>query len=222
MIAPDHSTTMQRQAVPSIILSVTIVCFFAVALYPRDSKSRKLAKQDGAKGSAPFGIEETRRGVASADGVAGPGTTAPTPHPAAGRINSAKPIQARRTGLDLDDMKRRPADGPAESTAGRDRNGEAAVPAIRMASNRGIQAGQSRPPTQGAAVVSTRVPDGRLGRAPFTVVGSGETIADVARRIYGTTDDAEALRRANLDILRGPAPPLAPGTVLHTPEAPLH
>jgi hypothetical protein len=38
-----RSTAMERQAAPSIILSILIVCFFAVALHPRDTPGRRAA-----------------------------------------------------------------------------------------------------------------------------------------------------------------------------------
>jgi nucleoid-associated protein YgaU len=57
----------------------------------------------------------------------------------------------------------------------------------------------------------------KLARAPFTIVGSGETITDVARRVYGTADDADMLWRANRDVVGEPGAPLAAGTVLRTP-----
>jgi hypothetical protein len=46
-------------------------------------------------------------------------------------------------------------------------------------------------------------------------------MADVARRVYGSTDDMEALWRANRDIPKDPGSPLAPGSVVHTPAPPL-
>jgi nucleoid-associated protein YgaU len=74
----------------------------------------------------------------------------------------------------------------------------------------------SRPPTQERAE-SAPNSIGRLARAPFTVVGSGETMADVARRVYGNADDLESLWRANRDVVSGSGAPLSPGMVLHTP-----
>ena len=44
---------MNRQAVPSILLSVAIVCFFAVALYQRDPKPPSTASRAPRRGPRP-------------------------------------------------------------------------------------------------------------------------------------------------------------------------
>ena len=54
-------------------------------------------------------------------------------------------------------------------------------------------------------------------RGPFVRVREGETLADVARRVYGDGADAGALWRANRDVLDGPASPVRAGTRLRTP-----
>jgi nucleoid-associated protein YgaU len=60
----------------------------------------------------------------------------------------------------------------------------------------------------------------KLAPAPFTIVGSGEALTDVARRIYGTADKAEWLWRANRDLVVEPGATVSPGTVLRTPARP--
>jgi hypothetical protein len=57
----------------------------------------------------------------------------------------------------------------------------------------------------------------RRPRAPFTVVERDETISDVAVRVYGTTDAADRLWRANRDLLSRRDSALTPGTFLRTP-----
>jgi nucleoid-associated protein YgaU len=54
-------------------------------------------------------------------------------------------------------------------------------------------------------------------RSPFTIVQAGETLADVASRIYGRSDAAETLWRANRDQVAMIDSPLAGGTLLRTP-----
>ena len=54
-------------------------------------------------------------------------------------------------------------------------------------------------------------------RPSSTVVTAGESLADVAVRVYGSAEAAEALWRANRDLLAGRDAPLAPGTLLRTP-----
>jgi hypothetical protein len=54
-------------------------------------------------------------------------------------------------------------------------------------------------------------------KAPFTIVKAGEKLADVATRVYGTSDAAEPLWRANRDQVALIDSPLASGTILRTP-----
>lgn len=51
----------------------------------------------------------------------------------------------------------------------------------------------------------------------FTKAEGGETLADVARRVYGTEEAAGPLWRANRDQLDGPEAALRPGMILRTP-----
>ena len=57
----------------------------------------------------------------------------------------------------------------------------------------------------------------RRPSSAFAVVEEGETLADVARRVYGSEDQAEALRRANRDQLGGPGAEVRAGMLLRTP-----
>jgi hypothetical protein len=54
-------------------------------------------------------------------------------------------------------------------------------------------------------------------KSPFTVVQEGEKLADVANRVYGTSDAAESLWRANRDQVSLIDSPLSRGTLLRTP-----
>jgi hypothetical protein len=51
----------------------------------------------------------------------------------------------------------------------------------------------------------------------FTQALEGETLRDVARRIYGSTDEADALWRLNRDLVLRPDARLSAGTLLRTP-----
>jgi hypothetical protein len=64
-----------------------------------------------------------------------------------------------------------------------------------------------------------RQASGALRRPPsaFTTVHEGESLADVALRVYGSEDAAERLWRFNRDQLAGPEEPLRPGMLLRTP-----
>ena len=54
-------------------------------------------------------------------------------------------------------------------------------------------------------------------RSPFTEVGPGESLADVAARVYGTTASVPTIWKSNRDILAGQDAPLRAGMVLRTP-----
>jgi hypothetical protein len=54
-------------------------------------------------------------------------------------------------------------------------------------------------------------------RGAFTSVRDGETLADVARRVYGPSGDPNELWLANRDLIGGKNAPLRAGTMLRTP-----
>jgi hypothetical protein len=54
-------------------------------------------------------------------------------------------------------------------------------------------------------------------RPPFAVVEPGESLADVAARVYGSKDASEALWKANRDQVARVDSPLTGGTLLRTP-----
>ncbi|HEV3164508.1 MAG TPA: hypothetical protein VGZ22_10820 [Isosphaeraceae bacterium] len=74
----------------------------------------------------------------------------------------------------------------------------------------------ARPP---ARPVSRRAQDGPARRpsSAFIDVAEGESLADVARRVYGSADAAAALWRANRDQVEQPDAPLSAGTLLRRP-----
>lgn len=206
---------MNRQALPSIFLSVAIVCFFAVALYPRDGEPRKVAQREGpakSRTDAPAQPRLSTRSPADGD-VKTPPIAAEA---STGPVVFAAPVRQAGARQPIGMLNSPDVPGEAGRIASRGRVNEAPVPAVRVTSARGSQRGTSRPSTQERAE-SAPNSIGRLARAPFTVVGSGETMADVARRVYGNADDVESLWRANRDVVSGPGAPLSPGTVLHTP-----
>jgi nucleoid-associated protein YgaU len=54
-------------------------------------------------------------------------------------------------------------------------------------------------------------------RSPFTTANPGESLSDVAERVYGSPEAARTLWLANRDQLASPDAPLRPGTLLRTP-----
>lgn len=70
--------------------------------------------------------------------------------------------------------------------------------------------------TLGGASGSTRL-DRRPPRKAFTMVDEGETLRDVAARVYGSPDEADALWGLNRDLVKLVDVPLPAGTLLRTP-----
>jgi hypothetical protein len=64
-------------------------------------------------------------------------------------------------------------------------------------------------------------PASRPTRFAVTVVEADETMADVAVRVYGTSDHALTLWRANRDALPRMDTPLSAGMLLRTPPVPV-
>ena len=58
----------------------------------------------------------------------------------------------------------------------------------------------------------------RSPRSAFTIVLSKETIEDVSSRVYGTSDLADSLWRANRDALPKRDSPVSMGMLLRTPD----
>ena len=88
-------------------------------------------------------------------------------------------------------------------------------------------AGPPRPPEPGPRPrpLDAGAPAGLLKKRPpppsprpsFAVVEPGESLADVAARVYGSEGAAEALWKANRDQVERVDSPLARGTLLRTP-----
>jgi hypothetical protein len=89
-------------------------------------------------------------------------------------------------------------------------------------------------PPPGPVAIRSRTPEGSQGlnqriiparrrgtEAPysegFTLSAEGETLRDVAVRVYGSTERTEALWRLNRDLVGERDAPLAAGTLLRTP-----
>ncbi len=222
MMAPADSTPMNRQAVPSIVLSVSIVCFFAVALYRRDPGTGRSARTGVTRPSVKHREATTSAwaGTAAANRAAGPVGARTGAIPELGAAASGRPSAA--TASIPPNERVRAVRAEAIPLTGGARIGDGAArptdleppPAIRVASSREGPAGRSPSPSPPAVA---RAPGVRLAHARFTIVGSGETITDVARRVYGSADGADMLWRANRDVVGAPGEPLSPGTVLRTP-----
>jgi hypothetical protein len=191
---------MNRQVGPSLVLSVLIVCFFAVALFEHEPSRGRMR----ARPALPLptrGSSEEARLPARDDRSRPPGALA---------------SGSRRTaaGFVQPDPRPRSVRGDRIATP----TSDAPVPAVR-ATDRSLDrlAGHVR-----GSVETNRSrglsDHGDRPRSAFTLVREDETIADVALRIYGNTDEADALWRANRDAIPRKDSPLAPGTLLRTPH----
>ncbi len=184
---------MTRQAFPSILLSVAIVCFFAVALYRRDpdppvagktaAHSRAKTREDSVA-VRTIGLQDRR-------------PIRPAQAPVPGRLDSGASILPAGSGAE-----------PRKVVSAVSRVAERS-PAVER---------PSRPPAQPA--MEPRPSTVKAGRPALTVARSGETIADVARRVYGREIGAEALLRANREVVRDRETAIPAGTVLRTPVSP--
>jgi hypothetical protein len=214
---------MRRQVGPSIVLSVLIVCFFAVALFQRDPPRTVWSRAGQAAGDAivrsrppvqPVPINPTS-GPVDFTGPSGPRTGR--------REESSQP--AGRSSL-----ARRTSVSSATNDSKEDTQSPGALaPPVKVVSDSPrtsfgpASAPASRPPARSrAAPAGAGRADGRdmarTPRAPFTVVNSSETIEDVALRVYGTTGETDALWRANRDALPSRDSPLSTGMLLRTPR----
>ncbi len=110
---------------------------------------------------------------------------------------------------------------PAEPLAGRPSSAAIGVDAGGM---RPIAAADSRaePVASVPSQSSTTRPERRSvpvlpPREGFTQVLEGETLRDVAVRVYGSSDEAESLWRLNRDLIRRKEGAVRAGTLLRTP-----
>lgn len=184
---------MTRQAFPSILLSVAIVCFFAVALYRHDPEPPTAGKAT----ERPEAKTKSDPVAVRAIGLRDRRPMEPALAPVPARLDSAARIL--------------PAGSRSEprkvvSAVGR---GAERIPGVdRSLKPREQPAMEPRPSTV------------KAGRPALTVARAGETIADVARRVYGREVGTEVLLQANREVVRDPERAIPAGTVLRTPAPP--
>src|SRR5262245_2269644 len=104
MTAPIQSTAMNRQAAPSILLSVSIVCFFAVALYRRDLDAARPANGGDARPSAsrrePTKPPRVGRAAPDRAALSAGGRSAAMPRPAPTAVGpTAPPVPIPANGM---------------------------------------------------------------------------------------------------------------------------
>jgi len=192
---------MNQNVTASFGLSVLIVVFFAVVLYQPDPPT-PLPKPEG-QASASVRSESPP----AVEPVAAPPSpvveaTAPAPEPVPLPTTPVvAPVAVRpreRVATEVPVTRRPSPPGTGAVTASAARSGDGAV--TRVAARRPAPAVAEREP-----------------RGAFTLARAGESLTDVANRVYGSADSAETLWMANRDILDRADAPLRPGTLLRTP-----
>jgi hypothetical protein len=182
---------MNRQVGPSIVLSVLIVVFFAVALFQQDAP-RTAAPPSGAK--------------------AGPAIASSSPaFPRRSVDRSSLPVVKG-------DPKEASTESVSPQSRAVVHASSKKAAEITPAVARSIRAPaepRTEPPRE---KLTERIGAAHQPRAAFVVVNAAETIEEVAWRVYGTNDQVDSLWRANRDALPRRDSPLTTGMVLRTPK----
>jgi hypothetical protein len=204
---------MSRQAGPSIVLSVLIVCFFAVALFQRDSPRtrsvrRRLPAREAVARTSPPGLGRTRppraTGRAATSSTADRGATESGPG-SNSMYESANRVSANAPDSSLLDTRH----GRSKEHSS-DHPGERIQTASARAAGRRLHA-------QSAGVQRT-TGSTRNERSAFTSVLESETLEDVSSRVYGNPEHGDLLWRANRDTLPKRNTRLSTGMLLRTPS----
>jgi hypothetical protein len=210
---------MSRQAGPSIVLSVLIICFFAVALFQRDlpraraKGGRSQAREPVARTSPPPPVRRTQTGQGN-DLAHTSRATVPSKTPSVvedhsihNRVGRARSAATAPDSVPIDVRPRRSAPPVAHGSV---RPGEHIRQASARTTGRTPQPVSSAPPR---TTVSAR-----NGQSAFTTALESETIEDVSSRVYGTPEHGDLLWRTNRDTLPQRNSPLSKGMLLRTPS----
>jgi nucleoid-associated protein YgaU len=205
---------MNRQAIPSMFLSVLIVCAFAVVLFERDPDAagrrpdRDPVAEKNSEARAPTSASPMKDESSRPENSKVPGEQLPRRAPE----QSTEPIGLRPVSKEPKPIAA-PATTPAASAAvqGEPRSPDSDEPNT-------VRPPAASPATPDAPPASPAVPVSTGPRSAFIVVQSGETLKDVAVRVYGSADRLDVLWRANRDVLPRSDSPLSPGAVLRTPD----
>jgi hypothetical protein len=222
---PYTRRAMSRQAGPSIVLSVLIVGFFAVALFQRDSprsiatrtgfKARDSASRPTLGGLTVFGHTPSGQGTIAKQGR---GSPAPVRHEHSTRAAAIGATDGKKPASSPDSDQGRKVTGRPPRDINRQDSSGLADRKFQQVSTRSPRPKQSSRPDSAVASKSQEMPSARSPRSAFTVVEPSETIEDVSSRVYGTTGEADLLWRANRDTLPQRDSPLSTGMLLRTPS----
>jgi hypothetical protein len=213
---------MNQRALPSVVLSVLIVCFFAVALFQPDPSRPVRTGPRSRPGEAT-----SRSGVAS---QSGPDRAFSERSEATDRLDNSSTSSTVASGPSRGSSpESREGTAPLRVAAGKDvpklRDGRSPLepdsgsPSARAggASARSDRGASGLARTPAPARGAQRSVPAREPRCAFTVARADETIEDIALRVYGRSDRAGSLWRANRDTLVHPDSPISPGMLLRTP-----
>lgn len=182
---------MTRHLGVSVFLSVAIVVFFAVVLYQPEGPAPAPASAPVAERSAPE-----------------PATSPPDTTPTEPRPVPTADVHVSET----------PPAPPVVRTLPVSRRPAAPGPAVARSLARPPEPLARSQPSPRAKTAKPRRPAATTGRRlAFIQADAGETVADVALRVYGSPEAAGALWMANRDILPDRDTRLSAGTVLRTP-----
>ncbi len=222
---------MNRQIIPSMILSVLIVCFFSIVLYERDKPAAAARPKAGEPASAAKPVPTTSQGV---DKPAATSAAAASKGPDSSQVVDEGPARATQgpsqpetppAGAGDQSAPSSPVPGPEQAKPAHVAEAPA-VPTAPAPVSPGSAPGQvatspadpvSRPEAKPASHAAGSAP-GAGHRSAFTTVRDGETLEDVTLRVYGSSDQLDVLWRANRDLLPHRNSPLCAGAVLRTPE----
>jgi nucleoid-associated protein YgaU len=177
---------MNRQVVPSMILSVFIVCFFSVLLYDREKPRSAVEPAKGERKREASSKVEPPAAPVPPPSSKKPSTSPAVPAPEASSPKGAEPASAVTP------------EAPAPKAA-----------AATVVSEPAAEPQKTAPSPPPSAPPEPR--------GAFTTAKDGESLDDIAVRVYGSADQAESLWRANRDQLPRRNSPIKAGAVLRTP-----
>jgi hypothetical protein len=210
---------MSRQPGPSMVLSVLIVCFFAVALFQHDlprkrSGSARSSERESSGWTSPSTPPSTRSGPTRNLVVTSRSTVPDETSSKSGTRTTSSRVDITATAsvnVSVDEHRAgraTPANFGSNSPAGRSQQ-----PSPRALGQQRVPAEVPRDLSRQKKITRSSSP-----RSAFTIAQPSETLEDVSFRVYGTTELADSLWQANRDTLPNRKSRLSTGMLLRTPS----
>ncbi len=205
---------MNRHAGASFALSVLLVCFFGIVLYQPEPRDSSPPQRTASTGSSTPRVQTSR-------------VTPPPPTPGIPLVETQnddpEPPKERKTPRPQSIAQTAPNPAPLSPLA---------PTLVHFSSNSDRDLSPKRKPTpspkssqarlssypNGLQTVSTRHSAPPRPRSAFTQVAEGESLTDIALRVYGDSESVHSLWLANRDTLPNQDSPLRSGTLLRTPD----